>query len=62
MSKTDRSLQINVVIDAEIKQAIDDIRAMRRPVPTISQAIRQAILNERDSLKSKIAAQERRKQ
>jgi hypothetical protein len=62
MSKTDRSLQINVVIDAEIKQAIDDIRAMRRPVPTISQAIRQAILNERDSLKSKIAAQERWKQ
>ena len=62
MSKTDRSLQINVVIDAEIKEAIDDIRAMRRPVPTISQAIRQAILNERDSLKAKIAAQERRKQ
>lgn len=62
MSKTDRSLQINVVIDAEIKQAIDDIRAMRRPVPTISQAIRQAILNERDSLKAEIAAQERRKQ
>ena len=54
--------QVNLVVDDEIREAIDEIRAMRRPVPTISEAIRQAILNERDSLKSKIAAQERRKQ
>ncbi len=54
MSKTDRTLQINVVIDAEIKQAIEDIRSMRRPIPSISDAIRQAILTERDSLRRKL--------
>ena len=61
MSKTDRSLQINVVIDPEIKQAIDDIRAWTRPVPTISTTIREAILEKRDALKRKTEAQERRR-
>lgn len=47
--------QINFAVDAEIREALDDIRAMRRPVPSISQAIRQAILNERTTLKRQLA-------
>ena len=52
--------QINFTVDAEVREALDDIRAMRRPVPSLSEAIRQAILNERDSLRRRIAAQETR--
>ena len=47
--------QINFAVDAELRAALDDIRAMRRPVPTLSEAIRQAIFNERDMLKRKLA-------
>lgn len=61
MKKRERPLQINVIIDAEIKQAIDDIRAWTRPVPTASMAIREAIIEKRDALKRKIESQERRK-
>lgn len=51
--------QINLLIDDETKQALDDIRSMRRPVPTLSEAVRQAILNERDALKRKIEKERR---
>lgn len=61
MQKRERPLQINVIIDDEIKQAIDDIRAWTRPVPTISEAIREAIIEKRDALKRKTEAQERRR-
>lgn len=47
--------QINFAVDDEIREALDDIRAMRRPVPSVSQAIRQAILNERTTLKRHLA-------
>ena len=46
--------QINFAVDDELRAALDDIRAMRRPVPTLSEAIRQAIFNERDALKRKL--------
>jgi hypothetical protein len=45
--------QINLLVDDEVLQAIDDIRAMRRPVPTVSEAVRAAILAERDALRRK---------
>lgn len=51
--------QINLLVDDETKQAIDEIRSMRRPVPTISEAVRQAILNERDTLKRKTEREKR---
>lgn len=50
---------INLLVDDETKQAIDEIRSMRRPVPTISEAVRQAILNERDTLKRKTEREKR---
>lgn len=57
--KQKRPDQINVVIDAEIRQAIDDIRALTRPVPNVSDVVRGAILEKRDRL---VKAEERRKQ
>lgn len=57
--KQKRPDQINVVIDAEIRQAIDDIRALTRPVPNVSAVVRGAILEKRDRL---VKAEERRKQ
>ena len=53
MQKSKRQ-QINLLVDDEVLQAIDDIRAMRRPVPTVSEAVRAAILAERDALRRKI--------
>lgn len=61
MRKRERPFQINVIIDPEIKEAIEDIRGMTRPIPTMSEVIRMAILEKRDVLKRKIEAHERRK-
>ncbi len=47
----DKRQQINVRLDAETIAAIDDIRAMTRPIPTMSEVIRAAILHERDALR-----------
>lgn len=52
--------QINVRLDDDVLAAIEDIRAMSRPIPSMSEVIRVAILKERDALKRKIEAQERR--
>ena len=51
--------QINFIADQDVRDALDEIRALRRPVPSISQAIRDAILNERDALKRQIERKER---
>ena len=59
MTKRNRD-QVNFTVDPEVRAALDDIRAMRRPVPSLSEAIRQAILNERDMLKRRITSQERK--
>ena len=53
--------QINFIADQEVREALDEIRAFRRPVPSISQAIRDAILNERDTLRRQVA-RERQKE
>lgn len=52
--------QINVRLDDDVLAAIDDIRAMSRPIPSSSEVIRAAILKYRDALRQKIDAQERR--
>jgi hypothetical protein len=48
--------QINVRLDEEVLTAIEDIRSVMRPIPTVSEVIRIAILNERDRLKKKAGA------
>lgn len=58
--KKDRD-QINFVVDADVRLAIDEIRAMSRPIPTISQVLRDAVLEKRDRLRKKIADQEGKK-
>lgn len=55
--QTMKRQQINFLVDDEIMKALDDIRSMRRPVPSISEAIRLAILSDRDALKRKVDAQ-----
>ncbi len=52
--------QINFIADQEVREALDEIRALRRPVPSISQAIRDAILNERDTLRRQVAREKQR--
>ena len=60
MKKRERPLQITVIIDDELRQIIDDIRAMTRPVPTVADVVRSCLRKEHDALKRKTAAQERR--
>ena len=48
--------QINVRLDDDGLVAIEDIRLMMRPIPTVSKVVRIAILNERDRLKRKVKA------
>ena len=52
--------QINIRVGDDVLAAIDDIRSMMRPIPTVADVIRMSILNYRDALKRKIEAQERR--
>lgn len=52
--------QLNFAVDDEVRTALDEIRSMCRPVPTISQAIRQAIFNERDRLRKRVDADRRK--
>lgn len=47
--------QINFACDDELRDAIDDIRALIRPVPSLSETIRQSIFERRDRLKSSTA-------
>lgn len=50
--------QINIRVDQEFLDAVDDIRAMTRPVPNLSEAIRDAVIETRNRLKRKIEKQE----
>lgn len=43
--------QLNIRVDSEIMDAIDEIRASQRPIPTVSQVIRSVILTERDRIR-----------
>jgi hypothetical protein len=45
--------QINFRADDELEEAIEEIRRLTSPIPSVSNAIRQAVLNERDRLRRK---------
>ena len=49
--------QINVRLDSETIAAIEDLRSLMRPIPSMSEIIRIAILSERDRVKRKVDAQ-----
>jgi hypothetical protein len=46
--------QINVRVDAEVIAAIDDIRAMSRPIPSLSEVVRVAILERRERVRKQV--------
>ncbi len=50
MSNKDARKQVNVRIDADLEGMIDDLRGQQRPIPTLSQLLRQALVEkaERD--------------
>jgi hypothetical protein len=47
--------QINFACDDALREALDDIRSLTRPVPSLSEAIRDAIFEKRDRLRRKAA-------
>ena len=47
--------QLNIRIDPEIERAIEDIRRMSESIPTVTGAVREAILRHRDFLARKEA-------
>lgn len=49
--------QINIRVDDDVQVVIDDIRSLSRPVPSVTQAIVQALYEKRDRLQK---AQERK--
>lgn len=51
--------QINIRLDAELRAAIEDMRAMVRPIPTITDIVREAIIERRDRIKRKRDAEAR---
>lgn len=52
--------QINVRLEEDVLTAIEDIRLLSRPIPTVSDVIRAAVLDQRDRIKRKIEAQEKK--
>jgi Arc/MetJ-type ribon-helix-helix transcriptional regulator len=46
--------QINVRLDADTLAAIDDIRAMSRPFPSVSEVVRVAILERRERVRKQL--------
>ena len=55
----DKRKQINARVSDDVLEALDDIRAMLRPIPSMSEMLRIAILNERDRLRRKTDAQKK---
>jgi hypothetical protein len=53
--------QINFRTDEEVEQAIEDIRKMVSPIPTVSEVLRLAVLDYRDKIARKVDAQKGRK-
>ena len=47
--------QINIRVDPEFRRAIEDIRRMGETIPTVTAAIRDAVLRHRDVLARKEA-------
>jgi hypothetical protein len=53
--------QINFRTDDEVLQAIEDIRKMVSPIPSVSEVLRVAVLDYRDKVARKVEAQKGRK-
>lgn len=51
-------IQINIRVDQDLLDAIDDIRRMKRPVPSKTDVIRAAVLEYRDRLRTKMERQD----
>ena len=47
--------QINIRVDPELQAAIEDIRRLSSPIPTVTAAIKDAVLRHRDVLARKEA-------
>lgn len=52
MKKSSR-LQVNIAVDQAFLDAVEDIRAMTRPIPTITDVIKQAVRDRRDGMKAR---------
>jgi Arc/MetJ-type ribon-helix-helix transcriptional regulator len=50
----DQRKQINVRVDADVLAAIEDIRAMSRPIPSVSDVVRVAILERRERVRRQL--------
>lgn len=50
-------VQINIRVDDDVLAAVEDIRSMSRPIPSVSKVWRDAILNERDRMRRKVEVQ-----
>jgi hypothetical protein len=50
----DQRKQINARVDADVLAAIEDIRAMSRPIPSLSEVVRVAILERRDRVRRQL--------
>lgn len=50
----DRGDQINVVLTPEARAALDEIRASMRPIPSISEAVRMALVEKAEALQRKL--------
>jgi hypothetical protein len=50
----DQRKQINVRVDADVLAAVEDIRAMSRPIPSVSEVVRVAILERRDRVRKQL--------
>jgi hypothetical protein len=53
--------QVNFRTDDDVLQAIEDIRKMVSPIPSISEVLRLAVLDYRDKIVRKVEAQRGRK-
>jgi Arc/MetJ-type ribon-helix-helix transcriptional regulator len=56
MDKGDKRRQLNIRLDDELFEIIDDLRAMVRPIPHVSDIVRQALRNERDRVRRRTDA------
>lgn len=51
MDKSDKRKQINIRLDDDLVAAIEDLRALVRPIPTVTAIIREALIEKRDRVR-----------
>lgn len=51
LHKTDKRQQINIRVDADFLRAVDEIRRMTAPIPSVTEAIKNAVFAHRDHLR-----------